>query len=105
VKLLFATWPLTAGHASRERKCKSPKGAAGATGSVAGQIAKNKYCRVLGTAGGKDKCDWLVNEAHFDAAIDYKSSKREHQSISMRTSASRHKRSFLTAHYANGATG
>src|SRR6266849_4174139 len=48
-------------------------GAAGATGSVAGQIAKIKGCRVIGTAGGKYKCDWLVNEAHFDAAIDYKS--------------------------------
>jgi NADPH-dependent curcumin reductase CurA len=48
-------------------------GAAGATGSVAGQIAKIKGCRVVGTAGGKDKCDWLINEAHFDAAIDYKS--------------------------------
>jgi len=48
-------------------------GAAGATGSVAGQIAKIKGRRVIGTAGGKDKCDWLVNEAHFDAAIDYKS--------------------------------
>jgi NADPH-dependent curcumin reductase CurA len=47
--------------------------AAGATGSVAGQIAKIKGCRVIGTAGGEDKCDWLVNEAHFDAAIDYKS--------------------------------
>ena len=47
--------------------------AAGATGSVGGQIAKIKGCRVIGTAGGKDKCDWLVNEAHFDAAIDYKS--------------------------------
>src|ERR1700732_1358123 len=47
-------------------------GAAGATGSVAGQIAKIKGCRVIGTAGGKYKCDWLVNEAHFDAAIDYK---------------------------------
>jgi NADPH-dependent curcumin reductase CurA len=48
-------------------------GAAGATGSVAGQIAKIKDCRVIGTAGGKDKCDWLINGAHFDAAIDYKS--------------------------------
>jgi NADPH-dependent curcumin reductase CurA len=48
-------------------------GAAGATGSVAGQIAKIKGCRVIGTAGGSDKCAWLVNEAHFDAAIDYKS--------------------------------
>jgi len=48
-------------------------GAAGATGSVAGQIAKIKGCRVIGTAGGKAKCAWLVSEAHFDAAIDYKS--------------------------------
>src|ERR1700716_2698747 len=48
-------------------------GAARATGSVAGQIAKIKGCSVIGTAGGKDKCAWLVNEAHFDAAIDYKS--------------------------------
>jgi NADPH-dependent curcumin reductase CurA len=48
-------------------------GAAGATGSVAGQIAKIKGSRVIGTAGGKEKCDWLVKEAHFDAAIDYKS--------------------------------
>jgi NADPH-dependent curcumin reductase CurA len=47
--------------------------AAGATGSVAGQIAKIKGCRVIGTAGGKTKCDWLVKEAHFDAAIEYKS--------------------------------
>ncbi len=47
--------------------------AAGSTGSVAGQIAKIKGCRVIGTAGGKEKCDWLVNAAHFDAAIDYKS--------------------------------
>jgi NADPH-dependent curcumin reductase CurA len=48
-------------------------GAAGATGSVAGQIAKIQGCRVIGTAGGREKCEWLVKEAHFDAAIDYKS--------------------------------
>jgi NADPH-dependent curcumin reductase len=48
-------------------------GAAGATGSVAGQIAKIKGCRVIGTAGSKEKCDWLVTEAHFDGVIDYKS--------------------------------
>jgi NADPH-dependent curcumin reductase CurA len=47
-------------------------GAAGATGPLAGQIAKLKGCRVIGTAGGKEKCDWLVEEAHFDAAINYK---------------------------------
>lgn len=47
-------------------------GAAGATGSVAGQIAKLKGCRVVGVAGGPEKCRWLTEEAHFDAAIDYK---------------------------------
>ncbi len=48
-------------------------GAAGATGSVAGQIAKIKGCRVIGTAGGKTKCDWLKNEIGFDGVIDYQS--------------------------------
>ncbi len=48
-------------------------GAAGATGSIAGQIAKIKGCRVIGIAGGAEKCAWLTNNAHFDAAIDYKS--------------------------------
>src|SRR3984957_14954607 len=48
-------------------------GAAGATGSVVGQIAKIKGCRVVGLAGGAEKCRWLTDEAHFDAAIDYKS--------------------------------
>lgn len=46
--------------------------AAGATGSVAGQIARLKGCRVVGIAGGPDKCRWLVDEARFDAAIDYR---------------------------------
>ena len=48
-------------------------GAAGATGSIAGQIAKIKGCKVIGTAGGAEKCRWLTEEANFDAAIDYKS--------------------------------
>ncbi len=47
-------------------------GAAGATGSVAGMIAKIKGCRVIGIAGGRDKCEWLVKDLGFDAAIDYK---------------------------------
>ncbi len=47
-------------------------GAAGATGSVAGMIAKIKGCRVIGIAGGREKCDWLTAQAGFDAAIDYK---------------------------------
>jgi NADPH-dependent curcumin reductase CurA len=47
-------------------------GAAGATGSVAGQIARIKGCTVIGIAGGPEKCAWLVDEARFDAVIDYK---------------------------------
>jgi NADPH-dependent curcumin reductase CurA len=50
-------------------------GAAGATGSVAGMVAKIKGCRVIGIAGGAEKCDWVVKEAGFDAAIDYKHEK------------------------------
>ncbi|ARU88698.1 NADP-dependent oxidoreductase [Pseudomonas sp. M30-35] len=47
-------------------------GAAGAVGSVAGQIAKIKGCRVVGIAGGAKKCKLLIDELGFDAAIDYK---------------------------------
>ena len=50
-------------------------GAAGATGSVVGQIAKIKGCRAIGIAGGAEKCRWLTEELGFDAAIDYKSEK------------------------------
>ncbi len=47
-------------------------GAAGAVGSIVGQIAKIKGCTVIGIAGGKEKCDYVVNELGFDGAIDYK---------------------------------
>ncbi len=47
--------------------------AAGAVGSVVGQIAKIKGCRAVGIAGGADKCRYLVADLGFDAAIDYKS--------------------------------
>ncbi len=46
--------------------------AAGAVGSVVGQIAKLKGCRAVGIAGGKAKCDYVVQELGFDACIDYK---------------------------------
>ncbi len=46
--------------------------AAGSVGSFVGQIAKIKGCRVVGIAGGAAKCDWLVKELGFDAAVDYK---------------------------------
>jgi NADPH-dependent curcumin reductase len=49
-------------------------GAAGATGSTAGQIAKIKAAaKVIGIAGGPEKCAWIVDELGFDEAIDYKS--------------------------------
>jgi NADPH-dependent curcumin reductase CurA len=47
-------------------------GAAGATGSIVGQIAKITGCRVIGIAGGADKCAWVKDELGFDACIDYK---------------------------------
>jgi len=47
-------------------------GAAGATGSVAAQIARIKGCRTVGIAGGLEKCRWLLEEARLDAVIDYK---------------------------------
>jgi NADPH-dependent curcumin reductase CurA len=47
--------------------------AAGAVGAVVGQIAKIKGCRVVGIAGGAEKCRYIVHELGFDAAVDYKS--------------------------------
>lgn len=48
-------------------------GAAGATGSVVGQLARIAGCRVIGVAGGEAKCRWLVDELGFDGAVDYRS--------------------------------
>ncbi len=47
-------------------------GAAGAVGQTVGQVAKHLGCRVVGIAGGQDKCDYVVKELGFDACIDYK---------------------------------
>lgn len=47
-------------------------GAAGAVGSIVGQIAKIKGCRVVGIAGGAEKCQYLKDELGFDGVIDYK---------------------------------
>jgi NADPH-dependent curcumin reductase CurA len=47
-------------------------GAAGAVGQTVGQVARQLGCRVVGIAGGKDKCDFVVNDLGFDACIDYK---------------------------------
>ncbi|HCK00181.1 MAG TPA: NADP-dependent oxidoreductase [Serratia grimesii] len=46
--------------------------ASGAVGSVVGQVAKLKGCRVVGVAGGKDKCRYVVEELGFDACIDHR---------------------------------
>jgi NADPH-dependent curcumin reductase CurA len=46
--------------------------AAGSVGSIAGQIAKARGCRVIGIAGGEEKCRWLTSNLSFDGAIDYK---------------------------------
>ncbi|GAA4473633.1 NADP-dependent oxidoreductase [Rhodococcus olei] len=47
-------------------------GAAGAVGSIAGQIATLSGCRVIGIAGGPEKCAWLTDELGFDVAIDHR---------------------------------
>jgi NADPH-dependent curcumin reductase CurA len=47
-------------------------GAAGATGSIAGQIAKINGCRVVGIAGTDEKCAWVTNKLGFDACINYR---------------------------------
>ena len=47
-------------------------GAAGSVGSHVGQLAKIKGCRVVGIAGGSEKCKYIVDKLHFDDAIDYK---------------------------------
>ena len=47
-------------------------GAAGGVGSISGQLARIRGLRVIGIAGGPEKCRWIVDELGFDAAIDYK---------------------------------
>lgn len=47
-------------------------GAAGAVGGIAGQVGKALGCRVIGIAGGPEKCAWVVDELGFDACIDYR---------------------------------
>jgi NADPH-dependent curcumin reductase len=49
-------------------------GAAGAVGSMVGQLARLRGCRVIGIAGGPEKCRWLTETLGFDAALDYRES-------------------------------
>ncbi|MFZ1101869.1 MAG: NADP-dependent oxidoreductase [Hyphomicrobiaceae bacterium] len=58
--------------APREGETVVVSAAAGSVGSLVGQIAKIESCRVVGIAGGEEKCEWLVKELGFDAAVDYK---------------------------------
>lgn len=51
--------------------------ASGAVGSVVGQLARMQGCRVVGIAGGPDKCRYVIDELGFDACIDYKAGKLE----------------------------
>ncbi|MET3116201.1 NADPH-dependent curcumin reductase CurA [Undibacterium sp. GrIS 1.8] len=51
--------------------------ASGAVGSVVGQLAKQMGCRVVGIAGGAEKCAYVVNELGFDACVDYKAGNLE----------------------------
>ena len=70
---LTAYWGLLDLGEPKEGETVLVSGAAGATGSVAGQIARIKGCRVVGIAGGDEKCTWLKEVARFDDVIDYKS--------------------------------
>lgn len=69
---LTAYWGLLDLGEPKEGETVLVSGAAGATGSIAGQIAKIKGCRVVGIAGGPEKCQWLKDVAGFDDVIDYK---------------------------------
>lgn len=69
---MTAYFGMTAIGKPREGQVAVVSGAAGATGSIAGQIAKLYGCQVIGIACGPVKCRWLQQEAGFDAAIDYK---------------------------------
>ncbi|MEP3247174.1 MAG: NADP-dependent oxidoreductase [Sneathiella sp.] len=70
---LTALFGLTDVGAVKEGDTVLVSGAAGAVGSLVGQIAKIKGARAVGIAGGADKCRYVVEELGFDACIDYKS--------------------------------
>jgi len=69
---LTAYWGVTDVCEVEEGETFVVDGAAGAVGSVAGQVAKVRGARVVGIAGSAEKCDWLISELGFDAAICYR---------------------------------
>ena len=69
---LTAYWGLIDIGQPKEGETVVVSAAAGSVGSLVGQIAKAKGCRTVGIAGGPDKCQWLIDELGYDAAIDYK---------------------------------
>jgi NADPH-dependent curcumin reductase CurA len=62
-------------------------GAAGAVGSIVGQIGKIKGCRVIGIAGGPEKCARLTRDYGFDAAIDYRGKSARHLAVEIGAAA------------------
>jgi len=68
--------------------------AAGAVGSLVGQIGKIKGCRVVGIAGGEEKCRWIKDELGFDAAINYKTE-------AVRATLKRHCPDGIDVHFEN----
>lgn len=69
---LTAWWGMTQIGGPRPGETVVVSAAAGATGSVAGQIAKIKGARVVGICGDDEKCEWLTTELGFDVALNYK---------------------------------
>jgi NADPH-dependent curcumin reductase CurA len=69
---LTAWWGMTQIADPKPGETVVVSGAAGATGSVAGQIAKIKGARVIGICGSDDKCQWLRDDLGFDVALNYK---------------------------------
>lgn len=70
---LTAYWGLLDIGAPKAGETVLVSAAAGAVGSIVGQIAKIKGCHVVGIAGTDEKCQWIVDELGFDSAINYKS--------------------------------
>ena len=69
---LTAWWGMTKIGEPQPGELVVVSGAAGATGSVAGQIAKIKGARVVGICGSDEKCKWLTDDLGFDVALNYK---------------------------------